>query len=176
MRIDQVTFSRVVVPLDDTVEGEDILPLVRTIALATGARVELVHVVDPDDIVVMLPGAPTAGYPRRVMTKPRREPLRSQVSEIVLSWTRARFVLYPIVFEVEEGRTELLAHMTKQRGKKPKFEIGTRVKGNDRSPSTYRGRLGTVVGRGPGRAQYRVFFEGVEGLTTLYSWWLESVQ
>ena len=66
--------------------------------------------------------------------------------------------------------------MTKQRGKKPKFEIGTRVKGNDRCPSTYRGRLGTVVRRGPGRAQYGVFFEDVEGLITLYSWWLESVE
>ena len=86
----EVTFSRVVVPLDGTVEGEDILPLARTIALATGARVELVHVVDPDDIVVMLPGAPTAGYPRRVVTKPRREPLRSQVSEMV----RRRFDRY----------------------------------------------------------------------------------
>ncbi|MFQ5875873.1 MAG: universal stress protein, partial [Dehalococcoidia bacterium] len=90
MRIDEVTFNRVVVPLDGTMEGEDILPLARTIALATGARVELVHVVDPDDIVVMLPGVPTAGYPRRVVTKPRREPLHSQVSEMV----KRRYELY----------------------------------------------------------------------------------
>jgi len=86
----EVTFNRIVVPLDGTVDGEDILPLVGTIALATGARVELLHVVDPDDIVVMLPGVPTAGYPRRVVTKPRREPLHSQVSEMV----RRRFELY----------------------------------------------------------------------------------
>ena len=90
MRIDGVKFNRIVVPLDGTMEGEDILPLVRTIALSTDARVELVHVVDPDDIVVMLPGTPTAGYPRRVVTKPRREPLHSQVSEMV----RRRFDLY----------------------------------------------------------------------------------
>ena len=85
-----MTFNRIVVPLDGTVKSEDILPLVRTIAFATGDSVELVHVVDPDDIVVMLPGAPTAGYPRRVVTKPRREPLHSQVSEM----TRRRFDLY----------------------------------------------------------------------------------
>ena len=90
MRIDEVTFNRIVVPLDGTVEDEDILPLVRTIALATGARVELVHVVDPDDIVVTLPGAPTAGYARRVVTKPRREPSHSQVSEMV----KRRFYRY----------------------------------------------------------------------------------
>jgi nucleotide-binding universal stress UspA family protein len=40
--------------------------------------------------MVMLPGSPTAGYPRRVVTKPRREPLQSQVSEMV----RRHFDLY----------------------------------------------------------------------------------
>ncbi|PKB63192.1 MAG: hypothetical protein BZY67_01280 [SAR202 cluster bacterium Io17-Chloro-G1] len=78
-----MTFNRIVVPLDGTVEGESILPLARTLALGSGARVELVHVVDPDEIVVTLPSIPTAGYTRRVVTKPRREPLHSQMSEMV---------------------------------------------------------------------------------------------
>ena len=60
---------------------------------------------------------------------------------------------------------------------RPKFEVGDRVRGNAKAPGDYAERQGTVVERGPGRAEYGVRFD--DGRTTepehLNSWWLDRL-
>jgi hypothetical protein len=38
----------------------------------------------------------------------------------------------------------------------PKFAIGVRVVANDHAPTSYRGRVGSVSGIGPGKSEYRI--------------------
>jgi hypothetical protein len=58
-------------------------------------------------------------------------------------------------------------------GRKPKFNPGDRAMANDQAQLAYRGRVGTIVAAGPGRAQFRVRFGDRDGL--LMSWWLDPV-
>ena len=64
--------------------------------------------------------------------------------------------------------------MTNGRGK---FELGDRVRANDKAPGDYRERVGHVSELGPGQSEYRVEFDDGEQPTTGYlqSAWLERV-
>jgi hypothetical protein len=73
-----------------------------------------------------------------------------------------------------EKKHEALKRNAKLGGRKPKFEIGDRVRITDAAPSDYRGGVGTIGGRGPGRAEYHVV--NIAGAAQregyLMSWWL----
>lgn len=54
-----------------------------------------------------------------------------------------------------------------------KFEVGGRVWGKEEGPASFRGRVGIIVERGPGRGEYGVRFD--DGRTEyVMSWWLEA--
>jgi len=44
---------------------------------------------------------------------------------------------------------------------------------NEKAPSDYRGRQGVIFGRGPGKTEYKVEFDGQ--ISYLNSWWLDRV-
>ncbi len=56
-----------------------------------------------------------------------------------------------------------------------KFNIGDRVKANEKAPGDYKGAEGTVVELGPGRAEYGVAIESDKRAAVhhLNSWWLD---
>lgn len=61
--------------------------------------------------------------------------------------------------------------------RKPKFDIGARVKANDKAPGDYEGRSGTVFARTPRKSEYGVVFDGEPGKADtgyLDSAWLEK--
>ena len=63
--------------------------------------------------------------------------------------------------------------MPKVKGKY-KFGVGEPVKANDKAPGDYRGRVGVVVLRGPGKCEYGVQFDGdARGVGFLGSWCLD---
>jgi hypothetical protein len=60
---------------------------------------------------------------------------------------------------------------------KYKFDVGELVKANDKAPGDYRGGVGVVVLRGPGKCEYKVQFKGdARGLGVLDSWRLDRLQ
>ena len=60
---------------------------------------------------------------------------------------------------------------------KYKFGVGEPVKANDKAPGDYRGRVGVVVLRGPGKCEYGVQFDGdARGVGFLGSWCLDRLQ
>ena len=62
--------------------------------------------------------------------------------------------------------------------RKPKFEIGARVKANENAPCDYKGREGTVFDRVPGKSEYGVRFESQPNQADtgyLDSPWLDAV-
>lgn len=63
-------------------------------------------------------------------------------------------------------------------GRKPKFEVGDRVRANDKAPRDYGDRPGTVSEIGPGRSEYGVSFTDGEAPRSGYlmSWWLDRSQ
>lgn len=73
--------------------------------------------------------------------------------------------------QIAEKRLELF----KVGGRAPrfKFDVGDRVTANNKAPSDYRGRSGTIAIRGPGKAEYGVMFDGGTDVEYLNSWWLE---
>jgi len=54
-----------------------------------------------------------------------------------------------------------------------KFNRGDKVIVKEKAPGDYRGRQGTIIGHGPGRAEYTVNFHSQ--VTYLNSWWLDPV-
>jgi hypothetical protein len=61
-------------------------------------------------------------------------------------------------------------------GRPAKFQEGDRVRANDQAPGDYRGRVGTIQSRGPGRAEYLVHFAPLKNCPLeghLNSWWLD---
>lgn len=59
---------------------------------------------------------------------------------------------------------------------KHKFGVGDLVKANDKAPGDYRGRIGRVVSRGPGRCEYGVQFDvDARGVGFLDSWCLDRL-
>ena len=58
-------------------------------------------------------------------------------------------------------------------GRKRKFAVGDRVRGQDDAPASFRHRVGTVIEIGPGASEYGVTFD--DNLHTEYvqSNWLE---
>lgn len=77
---------------------------------------------------------------------------------------------------VTEKKIAALRRNAQRAGRKPKFDIGDRVRVNDQAPSDYRGRTGTIAERG-GRAEYRVTFaDGGKADGRLHSWWLDSLR
>lgn len=60
-------------------------------------------------------------------------------------------------------------------GRKPKFTVGDRVIGKESAPASFRGKVGTVIERGPGKAEYGVKFD--DGPTEyVESSWMESLR
>jgi hypothetical protein len=60
-------------------------------------------------------------------------------------------------------------------GRPMKFKVGDQVNVNDKAPSDYAGRTGTIGGVGPGRSEYRVeFTDGGHAYGYLMSWWLDQ--
>ena len=57
---------------------------------------------------------------------------------------------------------------------KRKFNPGDKVIANEKAPGDYRGRQATVVGHGPGTAEYAVNFDGQ--IVYLNSPWLDPVR
>lgn len=58
--------------------------------------------------------------------------------------------------------------------KRWKFEVGDRVRANEKAPGDYVGLEGVVVERGPGKSECGVRFDnGKPG--HLNSWWLDSI-
>lgn len=58
-----------------------------------------------------------------------------------------------------------------------KFDVGELVRANDKAPGDYRGGVGEVVSRGPGKCEYSVQFKGdARGLGVLDSWCLDRLQ
>jgi hypothetical protein len=57
-------------------------------------------------------------------------------------------------------------------GRKPKFNVGDRVIGREEAPASYRELKGTIVERGPGRAEYGVRFDE-DTLHYVMSWWID---
>lgn len=73
-----------------------------------------------------------------------------------------------------EAKARAARKNAKRAGRPPKFQVGDRVRANDRAPGDYRGRVGRVVEAGPGRAEYGVLFgTDARGLGYLASWWLD---
>ncbi len=66
-------------------------------------------------------------------------------------------------------------HVHKSDGHAPrqKFEAGTRVRVSEKAPIGHRGRKGVIAHKVPGR-WYAVYFEGVEGIPLMNSWWLDA--
>ncbi len=61
---------------------------------------------------------------------------------------------------------------------KVKFQVGDRVRANEKAPGDYEGRDGVVTDRAP-ESQYRVEFAPLAGNASfgyLYSWQLDRVQ
>ncbi|HEV2380942.1 MAG TPA: hypothetical protein VG206_14270 [Terriglobia bacterium] len=58
--------------------------------------------------------------------------------------------------------------------RKPKFEVGARVKANGKAPGDYKGLDGTVAERGPGKSEYGVRFDGMTPVVYLDSPWLDA--
>ena len=62
----------------------------------------------------------------------------------------------------------------KKGGRKPKFELGDRARGNDQAPNEYRNRVGTIAEIGPSKSEYRVdYTDGGQPYRYLMSWWLD---
>lgn len=62
----------------------------------------------------------------------------------------------------------------KRGGRKPKFQVGDRVRANDHAPSDYYRRVGVVTAVGPGKSEYRVEYDdGGQPYGYLMSWWLD---
>jgi hypothetical protein len=62
----------------------------------------------------------------------------------------------------------------RESNRKYKFEVGDRVKANDKAPGDYEGQIGLVVLRGPGKCEYGVQFDGdMRGVGFLDSWCLD---
>ena len=57
--------------------------------------------------------------------------------------------------------------------KRWKFELGARVKANEKAPGDYVGRVGTVVERGRGQSEYGIRFDDGKGTEYLSSTWLD---
>lgn len=61
-------------------------------------------------------------------------------------------------------------------GRRPKFAIGDRARANDKAPSDYRGRVGTIDEVGPGKSEFGLKY--ADGETPdrghLRSWWLDN--
>lgn len=53
-------------------------------------------------------------------------------------------------------------------GRKPKFQLGDRVRANDQAPGDYRERRGLITELGPGMSEYRVEFDDGQQPTTGY--------
>jgi hypothetical protein len=73
-----------------------------------------------------------------------------------------------------EAKTDAVRANGLRGGRRPKFESGDRVRANDHAPIDYRGRVGRVESRGPGRAEYRVTFASEPREGYLMSWWLDG--
>lgn len=59
---------------------------------------------------------------------------------------------------------------------KYKFGVGEPAKANHKAPGDYRGRVGVVVLRGPGKCEYGVQFDGdPRGVGFLDSRWLDRL-
>ncbi len=64
-------------------------------------------------------------------------------------------------------------------GRRTKFQIGERVRANDKAPLDYEGRRGTITEIGPGRTEYGVRFEPDPPKADtgyLMSWWLDPIK
>jgi hypothetical protein len=62
-------------------------------------------------------------------------------------------------------------------GRKPKFRIGDRVRGNEHAPNEYRDRVGVIVEVGPGKSEYGVAYADKppdQPHGYLMSWWLDA--
>ena len=55
-------------------------------------------------------------------------------------------------------------------GRKPKFNLGDRVIGKESGPNSFRGRVGIVVERGPGKSEYGVKFDDGSTQYVMSSW------
>ena len=53
-----------------------------------------------------------------------------------------------------------------------KLAVGDRCIANEKAPSDYRLRRGTITELGAGGSMYGVRFDGADGVEYLYSWWL----
>lgn len=60
--------------------------------------------------------------------------------------------------------------------RRPKFEVGARVRANEKAPGDYKGREGVVAERGPHEAEYGIRFEGKELIEYLNSSWLDRAE
>jgi hypothetical protein len=73
------------------------------------------------------------------------------------------------------------ARKNAKRGGRPvKFQMADRVRVNDKAPTDYRDRIGTIFKIGPGRSEYGVEF-GDDGTGNpssgyLMSWWLDRAE
>ena len=56
-----------------------------------------------------------------------------------------------------------------------KFAIGDRFIANDKAPIDYKGKFGTIVERGPGKAEYGVIIDNEEEKSYLNSPWIDRV-
>ena len=62
-------------------------------------------------------------------------------------------------------------------GRKGKFAIGDRVRGNNQCPLSYRDRVGTIDKIGPSRSEYGVAYtDGLQEHGYLMSWWIDLVK
>ena len=65
---------------------------------------------------------------------------------------------------------------TKRIGRR-KFANGDRVRGKETAPADFRGRTGTIVEYGPGKAEYTVRLDDDPSTVTyLQSYWLELLE
>jgi hypothetical protein len=75
------------------------------------------------------------------------------------------------------AKTRAVRRNGKLGGRKPKFVIGDHAKANDKAPSDYRGRIGTIMEIGPGKSEFRVeYTDGGQPHGYLMSWWLDRVE
>jgi hypothetical protein len=62
----------------------------------------------------------------------------------------------------------------KMGGRKPKFQVGDRARGNEHAPNEYRDRVGTITGVGPSKSEYRIDYDDDgQPYGYLMSWWLD---
>lgn len=61
------------------------------------------------------------------------------------------------------------------RGRKAKFLVGDRVVGKESAPASFRGRIGTVVERGPGKSEYGIKFDDTGQVEHVESSWLDRL-